>query len=243
MIPKVIHYCWFGKNPKSKLIKKCIESWKKHCPDYEIIEWNENNYETDNIYFQQAYSAKKWAFAADFARLDIIYRNGGIYLDTDVELLKSLDDLLAYPCYVGTEKGIHGDGIINTGLGFGAEPQNEMVKAMLDEYRKISFAKGKNIYDLTPCPVRNTKSFAKYGYEESDRIVEVGEALVFPNEYFAPRNYVTRELKVTNNSYSIHHYEGAWMPINSKLNKKFKTILGPRLSEVLVKNKLKFVKK
>lgn len=110
MIPKIIHYCWFGGNPKNQLINKCIESWKKHCPDYEIVEWNENNYKTDNVYFNQALKAKKWPFAADYARLDIILQHGGIYLDTDVELLKPLLGLQKFSCYVGMEISVCGGG-------------------------------------------------------------------------------------------------------------------------------------
>ena len=92
-IPKIIHYCWFGKNEKPEIVKKCIESWKKYMPDYEIFEWNENNFLDTNTYFNEALSMGKYAFASDFARLKIVYENGGIYLDTDVEIIKSLDDI------------------------------------------------------------------------------------------------------------------------------------------------------
>ena len=104
MIPKKIHYCWVGGNSKPPLVKKCIQSWKKYCPDYEIIEWNESNYDiSKNIYMKQAYEAKKWAFVTDYMRLDIIYEHGGIYLDTDVELIKNIDDLLSNEAFAGIE--------------------------------------------------------------------------------------------------------------------------------------------
>ena len=118
MIPKKIHYCWFGGNPLPELAIKCLESWKKYCPDYEIIEWNETNFNLDSCeYVREAYQAKKWAFVSDYARLKVVYDNGGIYLDTDVELIKSLDRLLKNKSFFGTET----TGVVATGLGFGAE--------------------------------------------------------------------------------------------------------------------------
>lgn len=243
MIPRVIHYCWFGRKPKSEFINMCIESWKRYCPDFEIIEWNEDNYKNDNVYFRQALEMKKWAFASDYARLDIIYKNGGIYLDTDVELIKSLEGLLNLSCYVGTEDGNDGDGIINTGLGFGAEPFNKMVKAMLDEYESLTFIQEGTNYDQTPCPVRNTEVFERCGYNKSGEIAKVGNAYIFPKEYFAPKNYVTRELKITDNTYSIHHYEGDWMPLRSRINKTIKSALGPKLSKIIVNLKIKYTNK
>lgn len=232
MIPKVIHYCWFGGNPKNKLIEKCIASWEKYCPDYKIIEWTEYNYKTDNVYFNQALEAKKWPFAADYARLDIIYQNGGVYLDTDVELVKPLDNLMTNSCYVGTELAV-GGAKINTGLGFGAEPRNKMVKAMLEEYTGIYFLTDEKNFDQTPCPERNTKAFEKYGYVRKNAIQLVGGASVLPIEYLSPKNYLTREVNITSNTISIHHYDGAWMPGKSKLNLRVKEILGSQINRFI----------
>lgn len=104
-IPKKIHYCWFGRNPLTESAKKCIESWKKYCPEYEIIEWNENNFDlTENRYAREAYEQKKWAFVSDYARLKIVYEQGGIYMDVDVELIKPLDELTELDGYMGFEK-------------------------------------------------------------------------------------------------------------------------------------------
>lgn len=153
MIPKKIHYCWFGNNPKSELVMKCIESWKKYCPDWEIIEWNESNVDIDSIaYMNEAYKNKKWAFVSDVARLDIIYKNGGIYLDTDVELKKSLDEWLIYDSIFvfETERNV------NTGLGFGAQKGHKYIKAILESYKKRHFEKGGKL-DITPCPNPNTE--------------------------------------------------------------------------------------
>ena len=131
MIPKIIHYCWFGRNPKPELAVKCIKSWKKRCPDYEIIEWNEDNFDISScpLYVRQAYEAKKWAFVSDYVRLKVVYDEGGVYLDTDVELKKGLDALLAYDAYFGFEDGTH----VNTGLGFGAVKGAPILKEMMQD--------------------------------------------------------------------------------------------------------------
>lgn len=121
MIPKKIHYCWFGMGEKPELAKKCIQSWKKYCPDYEIIEWNEDNFDIDQYpYLRWCYDNKKWAFLSDFARLLVVYQNGGIYFDTDVELIKTPDELLGCNAFFGFEN----DKNIATGLGFRASAPN-----------------------------------------------------------------------------------------------------------------------
>ena len=207
MIPKVIHYCWFGGNPLPELAFKCIESWKKYCPEYEIREWNESNYDLNCCdYVREAYEAKKWAFVSDVARLDIIYQYGGIYLDTDVELLKPLDDFLTLPAFFGTES----TGQLNTGLGFGAQPGNETVKAMREMYRDIHFIQEDQSYDLTACPVRNTEPLRAQGYAASDVIWKTGDAAVFPPQYFSPIDSRTGLLKVSEETCSIHHYSASW---------------------------------
>ncbi len=233
MIPKVIHYCWFGGSPKSELINKCIASWRKYCPDYLIKEWNENNFTTDNLYFNQALDKKKWSFASDYARLEIIYRKGGIYLDTDVELIKSPDFLLNYECFVGTERGEEHS--IATGLGFGAEAGHTMVKEMLSEYDDLSFLKKDGSYDETPCPVRNTCAFKKNGYITTNKITKIQGAAVLPPEYLGAKNYLTREVKITSNTVSIHHYDGGWLNGKSKILLKIKEKLDPRFNKIFYK--------
>ncbi len=216
MIPKIINYCWFGNNELPESVLKCIESWKKYCPDYEIIQWNENNYDyKKQAYTLEAYEAEKWAFVSDFARLDIVYNNGGIYLDTDVELVKNLDSLLENKCFLGIEQPSH---YINTGIGFGAEKGNEAVKEMLDEYAGAHFKLANGIYDTTiPCPAKNTKPFYKYGFNlEIDKPVNLGGAMVYPPEYFCPFERKINELNVTENTYSIHHYDSSWVSDDEK---------------------------
>lgn len=135
MIPRKIHYCWFGRGKKPKLAKKCIESWKRFCPDYEIIEWNEDNFDINQYeYVKYCYREKKWAFLSDFVRLIVVYEQGGIYFDTDVELIKSPNELLKYEAFYGFEN----KEIIATGLGFGAEKEHKTVKEMIDIYLSLS---------------------------------------------------------------------------------------------------------
>lgn len=135
-IPKTIHYCWFGGNPKSEIIERCIASWKAYCPDYEIIEWNERNFDVNCIpYVADAYAAKKWAFVSDYARLYVVHEHGGIYLDTDVLLHNRIDDLLQYDCWFAQEDLLY----ISTGLGFGAQKGHPTLRAMMHTYENSEF--------------------------------------------------------------------------------------------------------
>ena len=227
-IPKIIHYCWFGENPKSKLIKKCIKSWKKYCPDYEIIEWNESNFDINiNDYVKEAYQEKKWAFVTDYARLWVIYNYGGIYLDTDVELIRSLDGLLNDKSFFGSEDNQH----IATGLGFGAEKENFIVKKMMDDYKDIHFIQDDGTFDLLPCPQRNTISVKElFKNEVFDHVTQCVYGIVYPKEYFSPLDFHTREMNKTKNTYSIHWFAKSWMDkksiIRSKLTQPLHRIFG-----------------
>lgn len=211
MIPKKIHYCWFGNGQKSKLAQKCINSWKKHCPDYEIIEWSEKNIDVcGNLFAKQAYDARKWGFVPDYWRLWIIYNYGGIYLDTDVELVKSPDSLLPNPGYAGYEDDEH----INLGLGFGAEKGNPIIAALMKQYEGVSFINADGTLNLTPSPLLNTEVFR----ERLSLGVDTGEIQSFPDftilprEYLCPMNHDTGKITRTKNTHSIHHFEGTWVP-------------------------------
>lgn len=154
MIPKVIHYCWFGGNPKPEIIEKCMASWKTYCPDWEIREWNETNYDVNaNPYTKEAYEEKKWAFVTDVARLEIIEQYGGVYLDTDVELLGGIDFITEYEAFYSFET----DRNIATGLGFGAEAGHCTIKAMLASYKGRHFVINGKL-DQSPCPAKNTEA-------------------------------------------------------------------------------------
>lgn len=214
MIPKVIHYCWFGGNELPPIAKHCIASWKKYCPDYKIIEWNESNYDCSKIiYMKEAYEAKKWAFVSDYARLDIIYQNGGVYLDIDVEVIQNLDSLLACECFLGIET----TNMIATGLGFGAEAKNKNIKMMLEQYDNIHFKLGKDLYDTLPCPHRNTLPFQKLGFLPSNKPQAINGAIIYPAEYFSPLNYETKQLIITDNTMTIHHYNASWITKEEKI--------------------------
>lgn len=210
MIPKMIHYCWFGRNPKSDLAEKCIASWKKICPDYEIIEWNEDNFEIENcpLYVRQAYEMKKWAFVTDYVRLQVVYDHGGIYLDTDVELLKKLDLLLSCEAYFGFEN----EKMVATGLGFGAVKHAKILQEMMQDYQNIPFILPDGSLDRIPCPKRNTQVLLKHGLDTThhDQIQTLDCVTVYPPDYFCPKSFDTGLLRRTKNTFSIHHFDASW---------------------------------
>jgi hypothetical protein len=245
MIPKIIHYCWFGNSQKSQLNNYCIESWKKLCPDYEIVEWNESNYDIQkNKYMYDAYLAGKWGFVSDYARLDIIYNEGGIYLDTDVELLKNLDSLLTNRAYFGFEIAEGKDGLepfIATGLGFGAEKGNEVVAGMRSCYDNLSFYDETGTMQLIPCPVYNTQYLMGLGFVRKDCIQQRAGVQIYPHEYFAPKNYITGKLNLTPNTISIHHYNGSWISNRNYIKKMVKRLILNTLGERTY-NKIKQIK-
>lgn len=207
-IPKKIHYCWFGKAPLPKSVLQCMESWRRYCPDYEIIEWNETNFDVNAVrYTKEAHDRKKWAFVSDYARLKIIYENGGIYLDTDVELIKPLDPLLEYEGFMGFQN----DGTVATGLGFGAVAGHPLIRAMLDDYMEIPFLKEDKTMDLTACPVRNTKRLESLGLRSDGTRQEILGVQIFPAEYFSPMDWRNGKLRKTAATYSIHRYDASWL--------------------------------
>ena len=229
-IPKVIHYCWFGRGPLPPLAEKCIKSWKKYCPDYEIICWNEDNFDlTQNVYMQEAYAAKKWAFVSDYARLKVIYDHGGIYLDTDVELIKPLDALLSHSGYMGFDE----KGIVASGLGFGAEKGNAVVGEFLRDYADIHFALPSGGYDLTPCPDRNTSTLQRLGMDMTQTSGTFMDMVFYPAEYFCPMDYSTGKKTITKNTVSIHHYCASWTSSVTKRTTRLKRLLGVRMYKKL----------
>lgn len=226
MIPKVIHYCWFGGGEIPEKDKKCIETWKKFCPDYEIVRWDENNYDIKkNSYMYEAYQAKKWGFVPDFARLDIIYQNGGIYLDTDVELVKGLDEVLNNKAYFGFEEG----SFINPGSGFGAEKGHEGLKKLMSIYDNKHFIKEDGSLDTTPSPVLHRDKLKELGAVMNDKKQVVHGITLYPTEYLSPFHYYTGLLITTENTISIHRYNMSWI---DETTKKW-TIREQRLSRIV----------
>lgn len=209
-IPKVIHYCWFGGNPKPKFAKKCIDSWRKHCPDYQIIEWNEDNFDiTQNRYCKEAYEEGKWAFVTDYARLKILFENGGFYFDTDVELVKNLDAFLEEPCFMCIESSTRCV-MVATGLGIGAQKGNAVVKALLDSYEGVAFRREDGSLDTATCTVRNNAVLKRFGFTEENRLQRFPEFTIYPSEFFSPIEMESGIKRKTKNTYSIHHYSLSW---------------------------------
>lgn len=216
MIPKKIHYCWFGGKELPDEAKKCIESWKKYCPDYEIVEWNEKNYNVNKIpYTKYCYENKKWAFLTDYVRLDVIYSQGGIYLDTDVELVKNFDDLLNCQCYIGMEQ----IGTVNTGQGFGAIKNNEFIKENKEYYEINSFLNSDGEFIRTICVEITTNILKKYGLKRENKIQILNDVNVYPTDYFCPKKMGTNKITLTDNTYSIHHFESSWKSENKMIRK------------------------
>lgn len=223
MIPKKIHYCWFGQGKLSSQARKCIQSWKKYCPDYEIIEWNENNFNVNqNEYTKKVYREKKYAFLSDYARLKIIYEHGGIYLDVDVEVVKSFDDLLNNKAYFGFES----EKFTNTGAGFGAEKGNNAVKVLLEQYDQLL----DGTKDTIGCPILNTQALVKLGLKLNNQLQELDDCTVYPSDYFDPYDDPTGRLNKTKNTHSIHWYAKSWLDkktiIKSILTKPLHRLLG-----------------
>ncbi len=209
MIPKVVHYCWFGGNPLPQLAEKCIASWRKHCPDYEILRWDESNYDVESapLYVRQAYEEKKWAFLTDYVRLQIVYEHGGIYLDTDVELRKPLEMLLSNRAFFGLEDGKW----VNTGLGFGAEAKHPILKEIMEDYQNIPFVLQDGSYDQVPCPRRNTEVFLRHGLRQDDSMQNLDQGvLILPSRFLSPIDNRTRKMKRTKDMISIHYGAASW---------------------------------
>lgn len=217
MIEKKIHYCWFGGKELPELAKKCIASWKKYCPDYEIIEWNENNYDLcKNEYVKYTYEHKLYAFLTDYVRLDVVYEEGGIYLDTDVELLKPIDDLLSCKAFMGMEAV----GQINTGLIFGAIRNHPFIKENKLYYEEQLFLDEQENFKRVNCVSITTRLLRKYKFEDKNEIQKLKDIIVYPTEYFCPLDYASNILNITKNTYSIHWYSGAWLNTKDKIKQK-----------------------
>lgn len=225
-IPKVIHYCWFGKGKMPSLAEKCIDSWKKYCPDYKIVCWNEDNFDfNQNKYAKEAYEAGKWAFVSDYARLAILYKEGGIYLDTDVELIKPLDELIAEQGFMGFDDKEK----IATGLGFACEKGNELVLALLKDYDETPFVLPDGTYDLTPCPDRNTKTLKELGFDLNKQESVFMGIRMLPEDYLCPIKYDSGRCIISNNTYSIHHFCASWTSATAKRTRFMKQMIGVKL--------------
>ena len=238
-IPKIIHYCWVGGNPKPQSVLYCIESWKRCCPDYEIREWNEANYDfTKNEYMRQAYEAKKWGFVPDYARLDIVYEHGGIYLDTDVEMVRSFDHLLENECFFGFEDTGDGEYFVNCGHGFGAVPHHEVIKGARDLYAHLSFTNADGSLNLLASPYYTTQSLRQLGLVQENRDQVLPSVQVYASDVLCPKNFRTGKLRQTARTVSIHHFTASWVDEKIKAEmahqQKIRNQFGNRLGRYIL---------
>lgn len=234
MIPKTIHYCWFGGNPKPPLAEKCLKSWKKYCKDYQIIEWNEDNFSIQDapLYVRQAYEAKKWAFVSDYVRFDVLYRYGGVYFDTDVEVIRNIKDILNQGPFWGCERdgaaaedslSIAGQDpqiLIAPGLGMAAAAGMDIYQEILDSYREDSFVLQDGTFNTTPIGTRVTRILISHGLKDTNVIQTVCGVTIYPVEYFCPKSFIDGIVRITDNTYSIHHYDASWFSKEGQADKK-----------------------
>lgn len=221
IIPPKIHYCWFGGGELPDLYKRCIESWKKYCPDYEIVEWNESNCDIGETEFtKQAYVCKKYGFVPDYFRLKIIYENGGIYLDTDVELLKNLDDLRYNEAFCGLEF----PGEAAFGLGFGACASHPLIKKMMDRYHTMRFLNEDGSINEIGSPFFQSMDLVHCGMSNENRLQIVQGMTIYPIEVLSPQNVYTGTVNISKNTYAWHHFDGSWVD-------------GERLSRKMIREK------
>ncbi len=213
MIPKTIHYCWFGGNPLPQLAKDCIASWKKYLPEYELVEWNESNFPLAQFPFaQEALENRKFAFVSDVCRLYAIKEFGGIYMDTDVEVLKPLDPFLHHAAFSGFEN----DDFVPTGIMAG-EKNSQWATDLLHYYDNRSFVKANGELDIQSNTYIISEMMKEKGFVMNNKFQEIqGYVTFYPNDYFCPKSYVTGSIDLTQNSYCIHHFAKSWIPLKYK---------------------------
>jgi hypothetical protein len=220
-IPKKIHYCWFGKNDKPKIVKKCIESWFENLPGYEIIEWNEENFNINiNSYVKEAYEAKKFAFVSDFVRVYALYQYGGIYLDTDVEVYKSFDEFLQCESFWGFEQG----NFIATST-IGSTKENKLVKIFLDSFQDKRFIS----LDGSPNELTNvaviSQILKEHGLLMNGTYQQIkGFGTFFPQTYFSPYDYINCRKFISQDTYTIHYFYKSWLPPMVRIKSYLKII-------------------
>ena len=222
MIPKIIHYCWFGGNPLPKSARKCIDSWKRFFPDYEIKEWNEDNFDVNAIpYTKEAYESKKYAFVSDYARFKILYENGGIYFDTDVKVIKPFDEIIARGAFMGREAGSYlknicdyqGEGLaVAPGLGLGVNSGHTIYKEFLDLYDNLSFRNNDGSLNIKTIVNYTSEILVKHGLgNDNQHPQNIDGIWIYPADVFCPMDH-TRGCKliITPNTVSIHQYDSSW---------------------------------
>jgi hypothetical protein len=217
MIPKIIHYCWFGGKPLPHSAKKCIASWRKFFPDYEIKEWNESNFDVNVIpYTAEAYATKKYAFVSDYARFYVLHEYGGLYFDTDVEVIRPMDDILERGGFMGMENSTS----IAPGLGLGIAPKHSFYSRYLNYFSDKHFTQ--NQPSMVPIV---TQRMRECGWIQECKIQTVEGITIYPPDYFCPQAMMGAPIQITNNTRSIHHFDGTWLPIHRRLIIKTKSFI------------------
>lgn len=208
---KILHYCWFGGNPLPESAKRYMESWKRFCPDYEIKCWDESNFDVNSVPFvAQAYAAKKWAFVSDYVRLYALYHEGGLYVDTDVEFVRGIDDLTG-TSFIGFESyELVAPGLIL----YASEPGQYFYGELLRRYNEMQFSI-EEMRDITS-PKIFTKLLVEQGLLMDNTLQRVGEMTVYPMEYFQPMGLDWKKIRITENTRSIHHYDASWLDKRDK---------------------------
>ena len=224
MIPKTIHYIWFGGNPLTPLAERCIASWREFCPDYEIVRWDESNFDGgNNRYFQEALTAKKWAFASDYARLKILVENSGFYMDTDVQVLKPLDRFLSDEALSGFET----ESRISTGL-MACRDSFPLFERLLHDYDDRRFIKPNGQPDLTTNVTLITQACLEEGLILNGEKQTVAGFTLYPKDWFCPKDWLTKEIRLTENSHAIHHFDGSWATGGTRLKNGLMRMVGPK---------------
>lgn len=223
MIPKKIHYCWFGRGKMPELALKCIASWKKHLPDYEIKEWNEDNFDMEAYpYVKEAYQTRKFAFITDVVRLYALYTEGGVYMDTDVEVLKSLDPFLHHVAFSGFEN----DTSVPTGI-MASEKGGKWAKENLSYYDNRHFILPDGSMDLTTNVTTITSLMLPYGLKCNNTYQDFPGLITFyPKDFFCPKSYLDGEIHLTENTVVIHHFAGSWQNKKQHLFKFVASVIG-----------------
>lgn len=221
-IPKVIHYCWFGRSEKPEIVKKCMEGWRIKLPHYEIIEWNEESFDINsNPYVREAYQNQKFAFVSDYVRVYALYHFGGIYLDTDVEVFKPFDDLLHHESFWGFEQ----ENYIATST-IGTTKGNKLIKQFLDSYKGKNFVKDDGTYDQLTNVAIVTEILKNVGLETNGQYQEIeGIGAFYPQTYFSPYDYINCRKFITENTYAMHYFYKSWLPASARFKGNVKLAL------------------
>jgi hypothetical protein len=222
MIPKIIHYCWFGRNPIPSEYKKYIDSWRKFLPDYEIKEWNEDNYDVNCIPFsKEAYEVGKFAYVSDYARLKILYEHGGLYFDTDVEVIRPMDDLMEQGAWMGIEKHTatpDKDDMVAIGLGFAVMPKNAIIKEIMAFYENHHYIYPDGHMEQIPIVSVVSDVLRKHGMPAHiEKPTIVGDITIYPWDYLCPQEFLSNKVEITDHTFTIHHYGATWMSWSDKM--------------------------